>query len=297
MPNDAINSTMILNQDSQSSAGGVENRSSTSTMAGAAPADFVGMLSPELQSDPAIEKFRGKSPDDFFKSYKNLESMVGKKTVVQEVVPEGLLRLPTMDSPSEEIDAFFAALGVPDSPDGYEPPDFSDVADNLPPDFQPDVRIDSWFRKKAHETGLTPGQFQSIYKDFVSLQMESQQQFLTGLETQIREAFGKNYDKAIRDAQRAAGRLSPETQQMAGRIIGKDPITTRILAELGANLGESQSPDGALPPVHAFRASDLQKRKQEILKDPNYKNVFKNKPLMQEMQEINQTLLNMGLLK
>jgi len=208
------------------------------------PVDFVGLLSSESQTLPSAQKFKGKSPDDFFKSYTNLESLVNKKQ-------EGMVRIPGADASDDDRRAFHKSLGVPDKPDAYPLPDFADLHESLPggKDWKPHAGMDKWFRQQAIELGLTPVQFGKLYKSQIAFQLEEMKAIDKAQEDHIRSSYGDRYDTAIKEAQRAAGRLSPETQQLVKSSIGKNPVITRVLQEIGAKLGESQSPEGAGAPA------------------------------------------------
>jgi hypothetical protein len=252
--------------------------------------DFISMLSPEMQSHPAAAKFKGKGAGDVFQAYNNLESLVNKKQ-------EGMVRIPGADASDDDRRAFHKALGVPEKPDAYELPDFSDLHESLPggKDWKPHAGMDQWFRDQAIELGLTPAQFQKLYKSQIAWQVKELQELDKAQADSIRSLYGNRYDAAIKEAQRAAGRLSPETQQLVKSDIGKYPVITRVLQELGATLGESQSPDGAGAPAISNTRADLQKRLNDISNDPDYWNSWNNRDrheqLKEEFQKISMQLL------
>jgi hypothetical protein len=238
----------------------------TDNQTGSAPADFISMLSPEMQSHPAAAKFKGKGAGDVFQAYNNLESLVNKKQ-------EGMVRIPGADASDDDRRAFHKALGVPEKPDAYELPDFSDLHESLPggKDWKPHAGMDQWFRDQAIELGLTPAQFQKLYKSQIAWQVKELQELDKAQADSIRSLYGNRYDAAIKEAQRAAGRLSPETQQLVKSDIGKYPVITRVLQELGATLGESQSPDGAGAPMGATQELDeLNSKYEKIINSPEY---------------------------
>lgn len=258
--------------------------------------DFVGLLSPESQALPSAQKFKGKTPDDFFKSYTNLESLVNKKQ-------EGLVRIPGTDASDDDRQAFFKALGVPEKPDAYSLPDFTDLHESLPggKDWKPHAGMDAWFRQQAHELGLTPAQFSKLYKSQIAFQINEMKAIDKAQEDHLRSSYGDRYDTAIKEAQRAAGRLSPETQQLVQSSIGKNPVLTRVLQEIGAKLGESQSPDGAGAPAgNEQEFSSLIQQYKDITASKEYKDnknatVTKALELQAKIQQIGRGMgLNPG---
>lgn len=106
-----------------------------------------------LRDHPALQKYATK--DEAVKALVHAQRMLGKS-------PEGYVRLPNSDSSPEEANAFFAALGRPDSADGYQLPELE-----LPEGFTTREDLVAELRSKAFELGLTPAQVAGLYQWFL----------------------------------------------------------------------------------------------------------------------------------
>lgn len=259
--------------------------------------DFISMLSPEMQSHPSAVKFKGKGAGDVFQAYTNLESLVNKKQ-------EGMVRIPGADASDDDRLAFHKALGVPEKPDAYGLPDFSDLHESLPggKDWKPHAGMDQWFRQQAHELGLTPAQFQKLYKSQIAFTIAEQKNISEGLKQHTQKMFGDKYDDAVKAANRALSRMPAEQQKQFADDIGNDPKITMLLYSFGQNLGESQSPDGAGAPMSGVQAiEELKKKREEIRNTKEYRNGTTKTPAVIEVDKLTQQIIalekNMGIKK
>lgn len=257
-------------------------------------ADWKSQLSPEFQNHPEVQKFSGKPLDELVKSHINAQSLIGKKTIEKEVIPDGLVKIPGADASKDDREAFFKAMGVPEKPEDYPVPDFSDLYESLPggKDWKPDAKMEAWFRQQSVELGLTPEQFGKLYKGQIQFLAAEMKNIEKAQVDHLRSSYGDRYDTAIKEAQRAAGRLSPEMQQLISSQIGKDSVLTRVLQEIGAKFGESQSPDGAVPAVGANQQlEDLKKKRNEIRASNAFRNGNAKTPeVIQEGEILKQIL-------
>lgn len=185
----------------------------------------------ELKSHPAAQKF--KSPADLLKSYVNLEKTIGKDKIA----------LPGKDAKPEEIKAFFAKLGVPESPDGYKLPDVKlpESAGTINPNVQKE------FLAKAHEIGLTPQQVSALYEwqagsitSALSQKEAAAAESVQKSEAALRKEFGRAYDEKISTAKKVIAAFGDDGMKevIAGEI-GNNPAFVRFLAKIGSSLSES----------------------------------------------------------
>lgn len=92
--------------------GGGQSSGSFFTPPAGSDNSFLSSLPEEFRTDPTFKDY--KSMPDFLKSHKNMASLVGKKAIER----------PGDNATPEQIKAFRAAIGVPETADGYK---FDDV--------------------------------------------------------------------------------------------------------------------------------------------------------------------------
>jgi hypothetical protein len=187
-------------------------------------------------TDSAFDETRAmlsqfKSLPDLANSFKELRTSFSKKT-------EGLVRIPGADASEEDMTAWRKALGVPDSPDGYELP----VPDGLPEGFEFDPAALAPLKEKAHALGIAPAalaelvsfHIQSESAEIARLTQEAEQQAKAGQE-QLRKEWGQNFEKnlALSERVKLTGGGLPE-----GHWGHSDPHVQRLLASLGSKLSE-----------------------------------------------------------
>lgn len=112
-----------------------------------------------LRDHPALARYESK--DEAVKALVHAQKLLGK-------TPEGYVRLPGPDAPADQLSAFHAALGRPESPDGYALPELE-----LPEGFEIREELTLGLRAKAHELGLTPSQVAGLYQWFLPLVMDA----------------------------------------------------------------------------------------------------------------------------
>lgn len=106
-----------------------------------------------LRDHPALADYASK--DEAVKALVHAQRMLGK-------TPEGYVRLPTADTPAEQADAFYAALGRPEKPEAYVLPEF-----DLPEGYEVQEALIREFTATAHQLGLTAAQVSGLYEWFL----------------------------------------------------------------------------------------------------------------------------------
>lgn len=124
------------------------------------------------------------SANDTLKSYSELEKSMGAK-----------VKIPTPESSAEEVSSFYAKIGRPENPDGYE---FTDIPDNVPRD----ENMESLMRKVAFDSGIPKSAFESqikAYYDALGQAMEKNvTDAKTALEGEWKDKYGANMEIAKR---------------------------------------------------------------------------------------------------
>lgn len=242
--------------------------------------DVISTLPPEMQALPSMQKFKGKSAQDLASSYMNLESAFNKKM-------DGFVKVPGQDAKPEDIQEFYRQIGVPDKPDSYELPDFKKKYGE---DFKSDANLSKWFQEKAHENGLSKNQFAKLYEDFIDMQKGQ----VSKLQEMTKQMYGDKFDDAVKKANSVLPHLPEALQGEAKVYIGFDPFVTKVFAELADKFTESRMPNNPGFGNDSSVVDNLLKRKNEILKNPDYRDRMKNSQLAKEMHEITLELVRLG---
>lgn len=177
-------------------------------------------------------------------SYLNAEKLLGAPR-------EKLLRLPDEGASPEAWDKVYAAIGRPETPEGYKVEKPADV----PADFPYETAIEPMFKAalpELHKLGQTPAQVQGLAALITKInvdamqahQAEMQQRAEQG-EAELRRELGGRYDTDMALADRAAVRFGGEP--FAGWLkehgFDKDPSFRRMLV----NIGRATAEDTPLP--------------------------------------------------
>lgn len=123
---------------------------------------------------------------DVLKSYVNLDKEMG-----------GRLKMPTPESSAEEVSAFYAKIGRPENPDGYE---IKDVPENVPRD----EGIEAVMRKVAFENGIPKAAFEAQVKSYLDAMSQSITQARVEGENALKGKWKDKYDTNLEIARRFA---------------------------------------------------------------------------------------------
>lgn len=145
------------------------------------------------------------------------------------------LALPGADAPGEAWDAFYARLGRPQSPEGYEFALPTDLPADLPYDAESAARYKAW----SHAAGLTPRQAQSLHDAFV----RDQAQAYARHDTAFRARGEETHRALVRDWGEPTSRAYVENLQFADRFVANNGGEA-LLGELKA--GGLVSGEGAV---------------------------------------------------
>lgn len=224
---------------------------------------FLDIVPAEYRDKPWIQDVaRSEDPyQAFFKQHESAQSLIGKKTAGIEIPGEGA---------SEEVTkAFYKALGVPDSAEGYQyaPPDVS----KEPEDFQKvvaelskDDSLVKAMQAQAHKIGLTPKQFTELASAFDGIRLEELRQTMAteqGLEAKkfedqrnsFKTIYGDKADYVERIAKETAAKVLPESVRATGdpelalfeamRFIHEKLYQNDTVNSVGSGAGASLSKD------------------------------------------------------
>jgi hypothetical protein len=206
-------------------AASTEVSTDTSTTTETAPTSF---LSEANREHPSAAKF--KDADGLFKSYTEMESMVGRKGIIQ---------------PNKEDEAdvarYRAEMGIPDSADKYEL--------NEPTEFTEKHGYNQDFmRNTALKWGLTEEQAKGVEADYLadaSSNIDRQaaaQKDATGKATQeLSSEWGEDFGAKMQMAERVIDNFSNGDEAFANEMkdaIKANPKLAKMFAEQGSQFAE-----------------------------------------------------------
>lgn len=172
-------------------------------------------------------KWTEQLPSEYREQFAGYESYKDFVKAAAEAIPmkDSAIVKPADDAPSEDWDRFYAAVGRPDGPDGY--------------DIEGEG-IDE-FKQKAHELGLTAKQAKDLYSwysDSSAKAAEKQKEEVKAVAEKLKEDWGDSYDANMKAIERfkkayATPELVAELQNPA---VGNNINLIKALAKAGADL-------------------------------------------------------------
>lgn len=222
-----------------------------------------------LRQHPALAKYGSK--DDAVKALVHAQRLIGKR-------PEGYVEPPGADASEEQRAEFFAAMGRPDSAEGYELPDL-----DLPENFQLDEDLRAMFREKAHELGLTADQVRGLYEWFLPINIAAFQDMMDN------DKRGRELElETLRNVHRGEMPAVVESARQAVLALGGEELLG-ALTETGAgnrapviNAFARMAPsllEGSLKGRAGHAPMGLTEEKlAEMMKDPRYHDPMQRDP-------------------
>lgn len=211
---------------------------------GAAPDAWSGL---EQGNRDIVEKKGWKTPNDGINSYRELERHA-TDLKAKSLVPPG------DDAKPEDWTSFYAKLGRPEKPEGYE----FKLPEGLPEDFPYDGKSADEFKSWAHGAGLSPKQAQAVHDQYVKHTAAQ----LAEAQTQNVKAVEAAHNALVKEWGDPATETYKRSQELANRAIrengGNDllielkgigaldqagnvrtPRLAILLAKVGAGLAEA----------------------------------------------------------
>ena len=159
----------------------------------------------------------------------------------------------------KDKDGVFAKLGRPESPDGYE---LGETQVELDETFESDLK------KTAHELGLTNEQFQGIMSknlDAVKQVQSKSEEAKKEAESALKERWGDAYG-----TKRSNAVLAAEKYGLVDQLDTAPVGLMEALSDVGATLGEPQSPGNTGTRAGALTPGEAKARISEIQGNPKH---------------------------
>jgi len=193
-------------------------------------------LGADLGEAPLFQKFED-SEEGLKKaaeSHANLEKLLG-----HEKVP-----LPKGEDDKEGWQRFNKAMGVPESPEGYELPD-----PQVDSGFESAVPDKQFFQEAVHKIGMTPRQATKAWETMVEANKNALAQATEQYQNQVNEVanklkseWGDAYKGNVELGQSVINKFSgdKETNDFLTATLAKDPRGVKFLADVGKQFAENQ---------------------------------------------------------
>jgi hypothetical protein len=198
------------------------------------PNDWTASLDADTRT--LVEQKGWKDANAAMKSYRELVSKLGEKTLAP----------PAEDAGQDEWDGFYAKMGRPEKPDGYQ----FNMPEGVPEDMPYDGHFAMKFKNWAHEEGLSPRQADALHAKYVREMAGSIGQQNEARVTQIEKAHGdivkewgdtesEGYKRNLEMSRRALTQLGVREDFIAAGIIDAQSgmITSAKVAKALARVG------------------------------------------------------------
>lgn len=219
--------------------------------------------------------------EDWNKFYEKLTSKV-----------TGLVPRPDPDKP-ETIQAFYRAMGHPEKPDGYKPPEFENQ-DKL------DMAPVEMFRNIAHKYNLTQKQFEGIVKEVTEANIQSAEQRKADADSNMKalsDEWGAAFDKNMRFIQNVVQKTDGPSSLLDAIVQGRiDADSAKWILEIGKSLGGEKvimaldkdgKRDGVMTPAEAReRITEIMNNRDHAYwnqRDPGHKTAVARMVELQKM--------------
>ncbi len=213
--------------------------------AGALPsADFRAFLNPDgTIANP--EGFFGKDASHLSKRFTSPHALAKSYVSLERQLSNGnKVAIPGENSTPEEWDAFFAKIGRPEKPDGYE----LKAPDGLPEGVWSEDEVKE-FSTMAHKLGLSKKAANALVSwqaERIGKAVQGQQQALEATKAEavaaLQKEWGGNYQANLELAKKAAITFGGE--EMLQHPLANDPAFIKAMAKAGAAISEGKLAGG-----------------------------------------------------
>lgn len=194
------------------------------------------------------------------KQFVNQRKAIGKDKIV----------VPNEKSTPEEWDAFYNAVGRPQTPDDYK----VDVPEDLQEIFSPERLQEA--QKLAHSLGVSNKQFSAFMQHEMQaavklLEAEEAEELKAkqGAEEVLRKEFGGAYEERLHVANRVVQEAFPKEEQRMAFLekYGNDPDFIRFASVVGSRMAESKA---IVAEMSRDTPKEIDKKVAELQATPGY---------------------------
>lgn len=216
--------------------------------------DWRASLPEDLREHPAVQKF--KTPADLFKSYVELESLLGKKKIP---LPE------SEDDPAWE--QVWKSLGVPESEEGYQV--------DIPEGVEVREEVLNEFKSVAKDLKLLPQQADKLARWWIEKESEIlaeqervAEERVKEAEKSLRKEWGQAFESKLLLARKAVEAVGGEDllERLEETGLGNAPVVIKAFARIGEMLSEDTL-KGFRPGWYAMTPEEAREQIRKIMND------------------------------
>ena len=220
----------------------------------ATPAPWYGELPEDLaDSRSFFDQFKDR--DSFLKSAKETKAALSRKL-------EGFVKLPGETATPEELASFRQALGIPETPDGYE------VQVQVPEGMAWDETALTPFKELAHAEGIPPKAFAALVQKQAEVEaqmFQEQQAALEASQQALVNEWGDQYDYRLSDIQGRVG----DALDLSQPFLSREDVLRAL-----DSLAKDFRPDDTNPGKVVNSGASLDDQIREIQSSPAYRNTM-----------------------
>lgn len=193
------------------------------------------LLPDDLKGLPLFEKYN--SPQEALKAFAEAQKLIGKKGII----PPG--ENATDEEKAEFMKQVYKAIGeeVPEKAENYELPDVEDLPEELKDyDAMLKDKIITYAAKKGFSNQRAVEAYemaQEILVDSYNESVRQQEEAIKGLESALREEWGKSYDTNLSKAKSLAQKFDPTIKSFL-RQNEHDPRLIKMLVDIADMVSE-----------------------------------------------------------
>jgi hypothetical protein len=217
---------------------------------------WKNVLPEEIRGEPSLADF--KDFGSMAKSFVATKKLVGSDTV----------KIPGETATDEEKQAFFAKVGRPEKPEGYE----LKAPEKMPDGMVYDEQLASKVAARAHKEGISKSQLAAIYDEFLGYQTElvaatnkSVQDAYEAASTELKKEYGDKFDAYVESANKAM--VAAGAKELIDKLgLANHPGIVKMFGFFG----QKMSQDTLKGPLNGTPAADTQAQLSKIVNDTKH---------------------------
>lgn len=228
------------------------------TATGEAPAEEQDGSVEQPAEGNVPPKWTEQLPRDYrekFSTFESYKDFVNAAAEALEVKDSAIIK-PAEDAPQEDWDRFYASVGRPDDPDGYELPNTDKYGE-----------LAGAFKEQAHALGLTTQQAKNLFEWYqkqdesaIEADRKRIQEEAQSVQEKLKADWGDKFDDQMKNIDRFKKRYGSEelAQELQNPAVGNNIELIKALAQAGSDLAPDSLIEGDMKPDKPEAAQHFQ---------------------------------------
>lgn len=236
---------LTAEQDSQTILSGSQDAQAAPEPTDAPPVESDGSVETPVEGS-VLPKWTEQLPRDYrekFSDYESYKDFVGAAAEALELKDKAIVK-PADDAPQEDWDRFYASVGRPDGPDGYElsnTDEYGEFADS--------------FKQQAHKLGLTAQQASDLWSwyyeqdtQLIEQEKKAVQEQVQKVQEQLKTDWGDQFDAQMKNIDRFKQKYGSEelAKELQNPRVGNNIALIKAIAQAGADLAPDSLVEGTV---------------------------------------------------